>query len=89
MPEDVVAGEERALLLQQEAHVVDGVAGGEERADGRALGAEDLVRRDRLLVGVRVGFVDAGRQCRVVREQRGDPARVVAVPVGEEDVGDG
>ncbi|KAJ9490326.1 hypothetical protein VN97_g2904 [Penicillium thymicola] len=84
--EDVVTCEHGALLLEDEANLVVGVTRCVHCAHGGALDAQDLSLCDAMLRNGRRALVDQRGYIRIHADQAGDPAGVVAVPVGEKDV---
>ena len=69
--------------------MVVGVAGGMDGADGGAFDFKDLAVGDGLLGAARAVFVDGVVEVWVEAEEVGHAAGVVAVPVGEQDLGEG
>lgn len=88
VPEHIVARAHGVVLLHHEAHVVVRVARRVHRPHRRALHPEDLPVRDGLLRLARLVLVDGVLEVRVQAHQVGHAARVVAVPVREEHLGD-
>lgn len=66
--------------------MVVGVTRCVHRSHGGTLHAKDLTVYDRLLRGARRVLVYRRDQIRIHADEIGDPASVVAVPVGEKDV---
>ncbi len=87
--EHVVPREHGVFLLEDEAHVVVGVAGSVHGPDCGAPDAEHLAVCDRLLVLCWGVFVDGVKEVGVESDEVRDTSGVVSVPMGQEDVGQG
>ena len=86
MAQHVVAREQRVLLLQNEAHVVDRVARREDGPDSGALGSENLPVCDGILAAIRLVLVHSQCQLAVVGNKVCYATSVVSMPMSEQKV---
>lgn len=66
--------------------MINGVTGCEERLDRGTLDGECLTVSNVILAGIRIALVNAIGEGGIVCNEVGNTARVIAVPVREQDV---